>query len=134
MYKIKLQTSYNFVDTLYAMMQWDGMQCISSLLPWNPTCIIIPVLTAPTSGYGIFLCIPKEGAIKMQYCNTWTSYTSKFNIKRNTTIDDKVYSKISKMNFIYQIIWLMWILKLNGGDSNNKWNLVDHGATFICRF
>jgi hypothetical protein len=34
----------------------------------NSTCIAVPVLTAPTSGYGVFLCIPKEGA-KMQHCN-----------------------------------------------------------------
>jgi hypothetical protein len=51
---------------------------------------------------------------------------------KNTTMNDKVYSKISKMNFIYQVIWLMWILKLSGGNSNNKWKPVDHGATFTC--
>jgi hypothetical protein len=28
-------------------------------------------------------------------------------IKRNTIVDYKVYSKISKINFIYQVIWLM---------------------------
>jgi hypothetical protein len=27
----------------------------------NLTCVAVPVLTAPTSGYGVFLCIPKEG-------------------------------------------------------------------------
>jgi hypothetical protein len=69
-------------------------------------CVAIPVLTTPTSGYNVLLCIPKEGA-KMQHCNAWISYTSNFNIKRNTTIDDKAYSKISKVNFIYQVIWLM---------------------------
>jgi hypothetical protein len=33
----------------------------------NSTCVAVPVLTAPTSGYGVFLCIPKDGA-KMQHC------------------------------------------------------------------
>jgi hypothetical protein len=125
-------------------MQWDGMQCISSPLPYfhqkevwaaatllNSMCVVIPVLITPISGYDIFLWILKEGA-KIQHCNAWTSNTSNFNIKRNTTIDDKVYSKISKINFIYQVIWLMWILKLNGGNSNNEWKVVDHGATFTC--
>jgi hypothetical protein len=97
----------------------------------NSTCVAIPVLTAPTSDYNVFLCIPKEGA-KMQHCNTWTSYTSNFNIKRNTTIDDKVYSKINKVNSIYQVIWLIWILKLSGGNSNNKWKRVDHDTIFTC--
>jgi hypothetical protein len=69
----------------------------------NSTCVVVPVLTSPTSGYGGFLYIPKEGA-KIQHCNAWTSYTSNFNIKRNITIDDKVYFKISKVNFIYQVI------------------------------
>jgi hypothetical protein len=95
------------------------------------TCVAVPVLTAPTSDYGVFLCIPKEGA-KMQHYNVWTSYTSNVSIKRNTTIDDKVYSKISKVKFIYQVIWLMWILKLSGGNSNNKWKRVDRIATFTC--
>jgi hypothetical protein len=72
----------------------------------NSMCVAVLVLTAPTLVYGVFLCIPKEGA-KMQHYNLWTSYTSNLNIKRNTTIDDKVYSKISKVNFIYQVIWLM---------------------------
>jgi hypothetical protein len=31
-------------------------------------CVVVPVLTTPTSCYGFFLCIPKEGA-KMQHCN-----------------------------------------------------------------
>jgi hypothetical protein len=47
----------------------------------NSTCVAVPVLTAPTAGCGVFLCIPKEG-VKIQYCNAWTSYTSNFNIKR----------------------------------------------------
>jgi hypothetical protein len=54
----------------------------------NSTCIAVLALTASTIGYGVFLCIPKEG-VKMQHCNAWTSYTSNINIKRNTTIDDK---------------------------------------------
>jgi hypothetical protein len=69
---------------------------------------------------------------RCKYCNGWTSYTSSFSIKRNTTIDDKVYFKLSKLKFIYQVIWLMWILKLNGGNSNNEWKCVDHGAIFTC--
>jgi hypothetical protein len=56
----------------------------------------------------------------------------KLQYKKNTTMDDKVKSKISKINFIYQVIWLMWILKLSGGNSNNKWKRVYHGATFTC--
>jgi hypothetical protein len=47
----------------------------------NSTCVVVPVLTAPTSGYGVFWCIPKECA-KMQHCNAWTSDTLNFNIKR----------------------------------------------------
>jgi hypothetical protein len=47
-------------------------------------------------------------------------------------MDDKVLSKISKINFIYQVIWLTWILKLSGGNSNNKWKRVDYDATFTC--
>jgi hypothetical protein len=69
----------------------------------NSIYVVVPVLTAPTSGYSVFLYIPKEGA-KIQYCNACTSYTSNFNIKRKTTIDDKVFSKISKVNSIYQVI------------------------------
>jgi hypothetical protein len=67
---------------------------MTSLLPSNPikevrvattllnsTCVAVPVLITPTSGYGVFLCIPKDGA-EMQHYNAWTSYTSNFNIKR----------------------------------------------------
>jgi hypothetical protein len=97
----------------------------------NSTCVVVPVHTASTSGYGVFLCIPKEGA-KMQQCNACTSYSSNINIQRNTIIDHKVYSMISKVNLIYQVIWLMWILKLSGSNSNNKWNRVDHDAIFTC--
>jgi hypothetical protein len=73
----------------YHQIQQKVVRATTTLL--NSTCIGVPVLTAPTSGYGVFLCIPKEG-VKMQHYNAWTSYTSNFNIKRNTTIDDKVYS------------------------------------------
>jgi hypothetical protein len=47
----------------------------------NSTCVAVPVLTAPISDYGVFLCILKEGA-KIQNYNAWTSYNSNFNIKR----------------------------------------------------
>jgi hypothetical protein len=73
----------------------------------------------------------KEGC-KMWQCNAWILYISNFNIKRNTTIDDKIYSKISKVNFIYQVIWLMWIMKLSGGNSNNKWKHLNHVTIFTC--
>jgi hypothetical protein len=43
----------------------------------------------------------------MQHYNALTSYTSNFHIKRNNIIDDKVYSNINKVNFIYPVIWLM---------------------------
>jgi hypothetical protein len=69
---------------------------------------------------------------KVQKCNIacMNSIYFKIRYKKNTTMNDKVYSKISKMNFIYQVIWLMWILKLGESNSNNKWKRVDHGATF----
>jgi hypothetical protein len=63
----------------YPQIQQKEVRAATTLL--NSTCVAVPVLTAPTSGYGAFLCIPKEGA-KMQHCNAWTSYTSNFNIKR----------------------------------------------------
>jgi hypothetical protein len=113
----------------YLQVQQKEVRAATMLL--NKTCIIVPVLTTLTSGYSVFLCIPKEGA-KMQHYNAWASYTSNFNIKRNSTIDDKVYSNKSNINFIYQVIWLLWILKSNGGNSNNEWKLADHDATFTC--
>jgi hypothetical protein len=63
----------------YPQIQQKEVRVATTLL--NSMCIAIPVLTATTSGYGVFLCIPKEGA-KMKHCNAWTSYTSIFNIKR----------------------------------------------------
>jgi hypothetical protein len=82
---------------------------------------------------GVFLCKPKEGAknTTMQ-CINFICF--KLQYKKNITIDDKVYSKINKINLIYQVIWLMWILKLYGGNSNNNWKRVDHGATFTYLF
>jgi hypothetical protein len=124
-------------------MQWYEMQCMSSLPIINPTkgsegcnhiaqfnmrCCTDTYRTNTTvSSYAY-----QRRVQKMQHFNAWTSYTSNFNIKINTTINDKVYSKTSKINFIYQVIWLIWILKLNGGDSNNEWKLVDHDAIFTC--
>jgi hypothetical protein len=71
---------------------------------------------------------------KVQKCNI--AYMNfiyfKLQYKKNTTMDDKIYSKISKINFNYQVILLMWNLKLSGGNSNNKWKRVNHGATFTC--
>jgi hypothetical protein len=32
------------------------------------TCVLVPVLTTPTSDYGVFLCIPMESE-KMHDCN-----------------------------------------------------------------
>jgi hypothetical protein len=71
---------------------------------------------------------------KVQKCNiTCMNFIYfKLRYKKNTTMNDKVYSKISKMNFIYQVIWLNWNLKLSGVNSNNKWKRVDHGTTFTC--
>jgi hypothetical protein len=76
MYKIKCQTSYIFLHTSYAMMhaylhfypqiQQKEVRVATTLL--NLMYIIVPILTAPTSGYGIFLCIPMKSE-KMQDCN-----------------------------------------------------------------
>jgi hypothetical protein len=124
-------------------MRWDAMHIFTSILICNkrkwglqPCCIIQRVLLyqyllhqyqTTISSYAY-----QRSVQKIQHCNAWTSNISNFSIKRNTTIDDKVYSKISKINFIYQVIWLMWILKLNRGNSNNEWKFVDHGPTFTC--
>jgi hypothetical protein len=124
-------------------MRWYAMHDITSTLKSNkrkwgvqPHCSIQRTLLyrylphqhqATVSSYAY-----QRKMQRCKYCNRWTSYTSNFNIKRNTTIDDKVYFTLSKINFIYQVIWLMWILKLNEGISNNEWKRVDHGATFTC--
>jgi hypothetical protein len=118
---------------------------MSSLLPSNPTkgsesCNHVAQFNVCccTGTYCInirswcLLMHTKGGCRKMQHCHAWTSYNSNFNIQRNITIYHKVYSKISKVNYIYQIIWLIWILKLSGGNSNNKWKHIDHSATFNC--
>jgi hypothetical protein len=42
------------------------VKVVNTLL--NLMCVVVPILTAPTSGYDVFLCIPKEGA-KMQHYN-----------------------------------------------------------------
>jgi hypothetical protein len=63
----------------YPQIQQKEVRAATTLL--NSMCIAVPVFTTSTSGYGVFLCISKEGA-KMQQCNAWTSYTSNFNIKR----------------------------------------------------
>jgi hypothetical protein len=70
---------WDAMHDFYPQIQQKEVRAATTL--FNSTCIAVPVLTAPTSGYGVFLCIPKEGA-KMQYCNAWTSYTSNFNIKK----------------------------------------------------
>jgi hypothetical protein len=62
----------------YPQIQQKKVRAATTLL--NSTSVAVPILTAPTSGYGVFLCIPKEG-VKMQHCNARTSYTSNFNIK-----------------------------------------------------
>jgi hypothetical protein len=71
---------------------------------------------------------------KVQKCNIACMNFIYFKLwyKKNTTMDDKLYSKISKINFNYQVIWLMRNLKLSEGNSNNKWKCVDHGAIFTC--
>jgi hypothetical protein len=52
----------------------------------NSTYVVVPVLTAPTSGYDVFLCIPKEGAILQ--CMDFIYF--KLQYKKNTTMNDKV--------------------------------------------
>jgi hypothetical protein len=125
-------------------MQWYEMQCMSSLLPSNLTkgsedCNHVAQFSmhccTGTYHTNIMLrCLPMH--TKGGYKNATLQHMDfiYFNLqyKNNTTIDDKVYSKINKINFIYQVIWLMWILKLSGGNSNNKWKRVDHVATFTC--
>jgi len=113
----------------YPQIQQKEVRAATTLL--NSTCVVVPVLTTPTLGYGVFLCKPKDGA-KNATLQCMNFIYFKLRYKKNTTMNDKVYSKISKMNLIYQVIWLMWNLKLSGGNSNNKWKRVDHGATFTC--
>jgi hypothetical protein len=126
------------------MKQWYEMQCMSSLLTSNPTkrsegCNHVAKFNVHcyTSTYCTntrlqYLLMHTDGGCKKCNITMHGLHTSNFNIKRNTTIDDEIYSKRHTVNFIYQVIWLMWILKLTGGNSNNKWKRVDHGATFTC--
>jgi hypothetical protein len=125
-------------------MQWYGMQCMTSLLPSNPTkgsegCNHVAQFNVRCCT-GTYRTNIRLWCLLMHTKGRCTNATLqcmdfiyfKLQYKRNTTMDDKVYSKISKINFIYQVIWLMWILKLSGGNSNNKWKRVDHDATFTC--
>jgi hypothetical protein len=43
----------------YPQIEQKEVRAAITLL--NSTCIAVLVLTAPTSGYGVFLCIPMEG-------------------------------------------------------------------------
>jgi dolichyl-phosphate-mannose--protein O-mannosyl transferase len=43
----------------YPQIQQKEVRAVTTLL--NSTCVVVLVLTAPTSGYDVFLCIPKEG-------------------------------------------------------------------------
>jgi hypothetical protein len=70
---------YNACLHFYPQIQQKEVRVATMWL--NSMCIVVPILTAPTSGYDVFLCIPKEGA-KMQHSNAWTSYTSNFNIQK----------------------------------------------------
>jgi hypothetical protein len=123
-------------------MQLDGMLCISSLPPSNPT--------KGSEGYNHIAQFNVRWYTGTYHTNIrlhchlihtkeWCKNAAlqcmnfiylNFNIKGNTTIVDNVYIRISKINFIYHVIWLMWILKLTRVNSNNEWKLVYHNATF----
>jgi hypothetical protein len=125
-------------------MQWYEMQCMPSLLPSNPIkgsegCNHIAQFnmhfctgTYRTNIRLWRLLVHTKGGRKNATLQCMNFIYFKLQYKKNTTMYDKVESKISKINFIYQVIWLMWILKLSGGNSNNKWKRVDHDATFTC--
>jgi hypothetical protein len=125
-------------------MQWYEMQCMSSLLPSNPTkgsegCNHVAQFNVHccTDTYctniGLrCLLMHTKGGCKNATFQCMDFIYFKLQYTKNTTIDHKVYSKISKVNLIYQVIWLMWILKLSGSNSNNKWKCVYHDATFTC--
>jgi hypothetical protein len=51
---------YNACLHFYPQIQQKEVRAATTLL--NSTCVAVPVLTAPTSGYGVFLYISKEGA------------------------------------------------------------------------
>jgi hypothetical protein len=44
----------------YPEIQQKEVRVATTLL--NSMCVAVPVLTAPTSGFDVFLCIPKDGA------------------------------------------------------------------------
>jgi hypothetical protein len=125
-------------------MQWYEMQCTSSLLPSNPTKgsegrnhVVQFNVHCCTGTYRtnirlLCLLMHTKGRCKNTALQCMDFIYFNLQYKKNTTIDDKVWSKISKINFIYQVIWLMWILKLSGCNSNNKWKRVDHNNTFTC--
>jgi hypothetical protein len=50
----------------YLQIQQKEVRVAGTLL--NSMCIIVPILTASTSVYGV-LCIPKEDAINIEHCN-----------------------------------------------------------------
>jgi hypothetical protein len=43
----------------YPQIQQKEVRAATTL--FNSTCVVVSVLTAPTLGYNVFLCIPKEG-------------------------------------------------------------------------
>jgi hypothetical protein len=120
------------------------MQCISSPLPSNPTigiegCNHVTYFNmccctgAFCTNIKLFcLLMHSNGECKNKDCNVWNSHTFNFQCKENYhniwkgTLQDK------GINFIYQIIWIIWILNLNGGNSNNKSKLIDHDTIFTC--
>jgi hypothetical protein len=71
----------------YPQIQQKEVRAATMLL--NSTCIAVPVLTAPTSSYSVFLCIPKEGA-KNETLQCMDFIYFKLQYKKNTTMDDKV--------------------------------------------
>jgi hypothetical protein len=44
----------------YYQIQQKKVRAATMLL--NSMCVVVPILIAPTSDYGVFLCIPKEDA------------------------------------------------------------------------
>jgi hypothetical protein len=53
----------------------------SATILLNSMCVVVPVLIIPTSGYGVFLCIPKEGA-KINFICFKIQYKIKYHNKR----------------------------------------------------
>jgi hypothetical protein len=48
-----------YMSSLLSQIQQKEVTVATTLL--NSTCVVVLILTAPTSGYGVFLCITKEG-------------------------------------------------------------------------